>query len=142
MAQPAPTGLKGYLAADALDGKAILPPPPAADSPTAKGDRATYEDLRALAGTPRWIQARRDNDLWTGGAQKRFACALGRDIGERTTPRTQELLHRVELDARAVGAAPKALYNRKRPPVGDTKPICVPREGWLETNGSYPSATP
>jgi len=139
MAQPVPTTLKGYLDAGAIDGKAILPPPPAVDSPSGKADRATYDENRALAGTPRWAAAQRDNDLWTGGAQKRFACALGRDISEAATPRTQELLHRVELDARGVSGPAKRIYNRTRPLIGDTQAVCVPREDWLKTNPSYPS---
>jgi len=139
MAQPVPTKLKGYLAADALDGSAILPPPPAVDSPSGKADRAIYDENRALAGTPRWAAAQRDNDLWSGGAQMRFACALGHDISDAATPRTQEMLHRVELDARGVSGPAKRIYNRTRPPIGDTKPVCVPRADWLKTNPSYPS---
>jgi acid phosphatase (class A) len=142
MAQPVPTKLKGYLAADALDGKAILPPPPAVDSPSGKADRAIYDENRALAGTPRWTAAQRDNDLWSGGAQKRVACALGRDISEATTPRTQQLLHRVELDARGVSGPAKRVYNRTRPLIGDTKPVCVPREDWLQPNPPHPSGHP
>ena len=139
MAQPAPTTLKGYLAADAIDGKAILPAPPAVGSPSGKADQATYEETRALAGSARWTMAQQDNDLWSGGAQKRFSCALGRDISQATTPHTQEMLHRVELDARGVSGPAKRAYNRIRPPSGDTRPICLPREDWLKTNPSYPS---
>jgi acid phosphatase (class A) len=139
MAQPVATKLKGYLPADALDGKAIVIGPPAVGSPSGKADQATYEETRALAGSARWAAAQLDNDLWSGGAQKRFSCALGREISEAATPRTQEMLHRVELDARSVGAPAKRAYSRVRPPVGDSRPICVPREDWLKTNPSYPS---
>lgn len=137
--RPVATRLTGYLRPDALDGKAILGPPPAIDSAQGRADRAIYEQTRALDGSARWKVAQLDNDLWTGGAMNRFSCALGREIGPATTPATQRLLRRVELDTRTVGTPPKDFYNRKRPPLGDTKPICVPREKWMETNASYPS---
>lgn len=139
MAQPVPTRLTGYLRPGDLDGKAILGPPPAADGAQGRADRAIYEQTRALDGSARWKLAQADNDLWTGGAMHRFSCALGREIGEAATPATQRLLHRVELDVRTVGTPPKDFYDRKRPPLGDTRPICVPREKWMETNASYPS---
>ena len=139
MAQPVATRLTGYLRPGDLDGKAILGPPPGADSAQGKADRAIYEQTRALDGSARWKLAQSDNDLWTGGAMHRFSCALGREIGEAATPATQRLLHRVELDVRTVGTPPKDFYDRKRPPLGDTRPICVPREKWMETNASYPS---
>jgi acid phosphatase (class A) len=129
----------GYLAPDALDGKTILGPPPAIDSAQGAADRATYDETRALAGTPRWQTAIQDNDLWNGGALKRYSCAIGRDIGNGTTPTAMRMLHRVELDVRTVGTPAKDFYNRKRPALGNDKPICVPRAAWLETNASYPS---
>jgi acid phosphatase (class A) len=139
MAAPPQARLAGYLAPDALDGGAILGPPPAVDSAQGRADRATYDETRALAGTPRWQLAIQDNDLWNGGALKRYSCAIGRDIGEKTTPTAMRMLHRVELDVRTVGTPPKDFYNRRRPALGNDKPICVPRETWLETNASYPS---
>jgi hypothetical protein len=42
-------------------------------------------------------------------------------------------------DAATLYQPAKAVFQRKRPPVGNTKPICVPREKWIETDGSYPS---
>ena len=137
--KPVAAKLSGYLRPGDLDGKTILGPPPAVDSLQGKADRAIYEQTRALEGSPRWKLAQIDNDLWTGGAMNRFSCALGREIAPATTPATQRMLHRVELDVRTVGTPPKDFYNRKRPLIGDTKPICVPREKWMETNASYPS---
>jgi acid phosphatase (class A) len=131
--------LTGYLMPDALDGTAILGPPPAVDSAQGRADRTTFNDTRALQGSARWKQAQQDNDLWTGGAQKRYACALGREISETATPATQRMMRRIELDVRTVGTPPKDFYDRKRPPLGNDQPICVPREKWLETNASYPS---
>lgn len=138
-AQPVATRLVGYLPKGALDGKVILPPPPAAGSAHDNADRAYYEETRALKDSPRWKLAQQDNDLWQGGALKRFSCALGVEISEAQTPTTWKLLHRIELDVRDVGTPAKDFFARKRPALGNDAPICVPREKWLETNASYPS---
>ncbi len=136
---PPPTDLTGYLAADALDGAALLGPPPAPASLRGQADRAYYEETRALAGSPRWSQAITDNDLWGGGALKQYACKLGVSIDEQQTPTTLRVLHRIELDVRTIGTPAKDLYNRPRPLISDDKPICIPREDWMKTNASYPS---
>jgi len=136
---PRPTKLTGYFAADPLDGQAILGPPPAPDSPHGKADRAMFEETRKLEGSPRWKAAIQDNDLWGGGAIKRFSCAMGVSLDERQTPTTLRILHRVELDVRTVGTPAKDYYGRKRPLIGNDAPLCVPREDWMKTNASYPS---
>jgi len=139
-AMRAPGGqTRGYLAATALSGKDILSPPPAAGSAYDQADRANYDATRALEGSPRWTLAQQDNDLWNGGALKRFSCAMGREVNAKQTPATWKLLHKIELDARTVGTPAKNFFDRKRPALGNDKPICVPREKWLETNASYPS---
>jgi acid phosphatase (class A) len=138
-AGPVATRLSGYLSAQALDGRAIIGPPPAADSPQGQADRTIYLQNRALAGSPRWRQATVDNDLWTGGSVQRFSCALGAEIGPQTTPVTWRMLQRAELDARTVGTPPKDFYNRTRPLIGDDLPVCVRRQAWMTTNASYPS---
>jgi len=135
----APAQLAGYFSGNPLDGKAILGPPPAADSPHGRADRALYDETRALEGTPRWKTAIQDNDLWGGGAIRRFSCALGVDLNAQQTPTALRILHRVELDVRTVGTPAKDAYNRTRPAIGNDKPICVPREDWMKTNASYPS---
>jgi len=136
---PRPVKLSGYLQGPTLDGKTILGPPPAADSPQGKADRAEFEVTRALQGSARWKTAIQDNDLWGGGAVRRFACAMGVGLGPRTTPATYRLLQRVELDVRTVGTPAKDYYDRKRPLIGNDAPVCVPREEWMKTNASYPS---
>lgn len=136
---PRPTRLSGYFAANPLDGKTILGPPPAPESPHGKADRALFEETRKLEGSPRWKAAIQDNDLWGGGAVKRFSCALGVSLDERQTPRTLRILERVELDVRTVGTPAKDFYGRKRPLIGNDAPVCVPREDWMKTNASYPS---
>jgi acid phosphatase (class A) len=139
MAAPPAHGPKGYLAPGALDAVGILGPPPAEGSPRGQADRATYLQTRALAGTQRWRAAQRDNDLWYGGALTRYACALGKEIGERSTPATWRLLHRLERDAATGGSPAKTRYERVRPLIGNDAPVCIPREDWMKTNGSYPS---
>jgi acid phosphatase (class A) len=134
-----PTKLSGYLAPSAIDGRVILGPPPSPGSPHDRADRAFYESTRSLKDSPRWAEAIQDNDLWRGGALKRFSCALGADISEGRTPAAWTLLHRIELDVRTFGTTAKDHFNRRRPALGNDLPICVPREKWLETNSSYPS---
>lgn len=136
---PPATKLTGYLAHGALDGAALLGPPPAPDSLRGKADRQAYEETRSLKDTPRWKAAIVDNDLWGGGALKQYACTMGVAVDEKQTPVTLRILHRVELDVRTVGKPAKDHYSRPRPMIGDDKPICVPREDWMKTNASYPS---
>ena len=132
-------GLTGYLKASDIDGAALLGPPPAPDSLRGHADRELYEADRKLAGTPRWAEAILDDDIWKGGALRRYSCALGRKLGDAETPAVARLLHRIELDVRTVGTPPKEHYNRRRPMLDDNQPICVAREDWMKTNASYPS---
>jgi acid phosphatase (class A) len=136
---PRPTKLTGYFKTNPLDGKAILGPPPAPDSPHGRADRTMFEETRKLEGSPRWKTAIQDNDLWGGGALKRFSCALGVELSEKQTPTTWSILHRIELDVRTIGTPAKDFYDRKRPLIGNDAPLCVPREDWMKTNASYPS---
>jgi acid phosphatase (class A) len=138
-ADPPKAKLHGYLAADDIDGEAVIGPPPALESIRGQADRATYLDTRKQAGSPRWVQAIKDDDLWNGGAVERYSCALGERLGPATTPITYRILQRVELDVRTVGTPPKDHYNRTRPLIGNDLPVCVPREDWMKTNASYPS---
>lgn len=139
VAAPVPTKLAGYFASNPLDGKTILGPPPAIDSAHGKADRALFEETRKLEGSARWKTAIQDNDLWRGGALKRFSCTLGVDLSEQQTPTAWKILHKIELDVRTVGTPAKDFYDRKRPMIGNDAPICVPREDWMKTNASYPS---
>ena len=136
---PPPTKVTGYFKSNPLDGKAILGPPPAPDSPRGRADRAVFEQTRSLKDSPRWKEAIEDNDLWAGGALHRFSCAIGVEIDARQTPALWKILHKVELDVRTIGTPAKDFYGRKRPLIGNDAPICVPREAWMETNASYPS---
>lgn len=130
----------GYLTRDqAPEALKIVGPPPAAKSRTGKADRDQFESTRALAGSARWTVAQRDADLSGLEAWKSYGCAAGIQIGPKTTPVLARLMLRVESDAALVYNPIKDRYNRTRPAVGNKKPICVPREDWIRTNGSYPS---
>jgi acid phosphatase (class A) len=130
----------GYLKTGMnLDGAAIVGPPPTPDSPRGKADRATFDATRKLAGTPAWDRAIADADLSGQHGFKSFSCAAGVTIGPDATPVLAKLLLRMTDDAATLYQPAKAVFQRPRPPVGNTKPICVPREKWIETDGSYPS---
>ncbi len=131
---------KGYLPAGAApDAMKILAPPPAVGSDVQKAELANFEATRALQGTPRWTQALRDADLSGKEGFHGFSCAAGVKIGPQTTPVLAKMLLRTIDDARPVYNPAKDFYARRRPAAGNTRPICVPREDWIETNGSYPS---
>ena len=122
-----------------LDGATIVGPPPTPNSPRGKADRATFDATRKLAGTPAWDKAIADADLSGKHGFKSFSCAAGVNIGPEATPVFANLLLRMTDDAATLYQPAKAVFQRPRPPVGNTKPICVPREKWIETDGSYPS---
>jgi len=131
---------KGYLPAGAApDGLKIVAPPPAPDSARGLAERADFDAARALKDTPRWTQAIRDADLSGKEGFHGFSCAAGVKIGPDTTPTLARLMLRFIDDARPVYNPAKDFYARKRPAAGNSAPICVPREAWIETNGAYPS---
>ena len=126
----------GYLSAQDIDGVALLGPPPAPASPQGRADRAYFDRTRALAGSARWKLAAQDADL---RAVHRFSCAIGVDLSPATTPATSAMLRRIGVDVATLGNPPKERYNRPRPIIGNSKPVCVKREDWMRTNASYPS---
>jgi len=130
----------GYLTADQWpDSLTVIGPPPASGSAAEAADKAAFEASRALEGSPRWAQAQADVDLFGPAAQKSFACAIGKRITLESTPVLTKLLDRIVIDAGGSTYAAKGKYNRARPMIDNDKPICVPREDWMKTNGSYPS---
>jgi acid phosphatase (class A) len=128
---------KGYLPKGALDSIALLGPPPTPSSLAGQADQARFEETRPLQGSPRWTLAARDADL-RGGVVQRFSCAAGARLDGKT-PRLLKMLFKLQYDVRDTGDPAKNLYSRPRPLVGNDKPICVKRETWMLTNGSYPS---
>ncbi len=128
---------KGYLPKGALNSAALLGPPPSDQSLAGQADRSRFEETRGLEGSPRWTLAARDADLRAGAVQ-RFSCAAGARLDAKT-PRLLKMLFKLQYDVRETGDPAKTLYSRPRPLVGNDKPICVKREAWMLTNGSYPS---
>ncbi|MDB5472288.1 MAG: acid phosphatase [Caulobacter sp.] len=138
---PAPRPAGGYLAPALLpDSLAIVGAPPAPGSEQAKADRAAFDASRALEGSPRWQQAIADVELFGDKAHRSFSCAIGKEISVAKTPVLSNLLDRLVLDAGGSTNAAKKKYQRDRPMIGhDEAKLCVVREDWMKTNGSYPS---
>ncbi|MBO9547797.1 phosphatase PAP2 family protein [Caulobacter sp.] len=129
----------GYLPAGAIDAATIIGPPPTPDSPRGKAERAQFEETRKLVNTETWSRAIADADLSGKNGMKAFSCAAGVTLSAEATPTLASLLLRLTDDAAKIYQPAKKVYQRPRPPVGNTAPICVPREDWINTDGSYPS---
>lgn len=138
---PAVRPAGGYLPSTELpDSVTIVGQPPAPGSDQAKADRAAFDTSRSLEGTPRWNQAIADVELFGDKAHRSFSCAIGKEISVARTPVLSKLLDRIVLDAGGSTNAAKKKYQRDRPMIGhDDARLCVVREEWMKTNGSYPS---
>jgi acid phosphatase (class A) len=136
-----PGFLAGYLpAAEIPDSLGLLPPPPAEGSAAKAADVEAYRTTRALRDTARWQLATQDADLTFPSAAGTFSCALGAPISEAETPRLYTLLRRTLTDGGAATRAAKGQYKRPRPFVEFSEASCSPSdEGYLRTDGSYPS---
>ena len=87
-------GPQGYLPAGSIDAARVVGPPPEAGSPAEAADIAAYQAGAALAGTPRWDQAREDDDLDMGVVLKRYACAMNAELSPERAPATVRVLER------------------------------------------------
>jgi acid phosphatase (class A) len=136
-----PGFLRGYLPREALpDSLALLPPPPAVDSPASAQDRWLNGYALTLQGTPRWEMAASDAVLTFPEAAGTFSCAVNAPITEEGTPHLYRLLRRSLADAGISTSAAKEHYQRPRPFVSNGEPTCAPdTEERLRDNGSYPS---
>jgi acid phosphatase (class A) len=126
-----------YLARNAYDGRKAVPPPPARGSPADDQDRRTFLDTRALRDSPRWSLAQQD--AREARIMNAYGCALGVTPTRRTTPKLAAMLRRVSRDVRPAIAAPKRLYDRKRPYQIDRGPICARSGMIVALTGDYPS---
>jgi len=133
--------LNGYLApGDLPDILALLPSPPAAGSAAQAADDAAFHELVKLQGTPRGAIAVQDADLGFPHAAAVFSCALGVPVSEQATPNLNMLLQRTLTDVIRATSKTKERYQRTRPFVVFSTSSCTPaEEGFLRTNGSYPS---
>ncbi len=133
---PPGTYLNGASLPDTVS---ILPPPPLPGSPEQAVDTDTFERTRALEGTPRWALATRDADLSGKHILADFSCALGVDVDATKAPALTRLLAHAGADMAPEIDRTKQHWGRKRPFIGNDKPICVARSAGLSESPSYPS---
>ncbi|HUD30941.1 MAG TPA: phosphatase PAP2 family protein [Novosphingobium sp.] len=128
----------GYLAPDAFDLLAVLPPAPMPDDPRGQADRAIFRKTRALQGTPRWDMATSDVESGPADMMRDFSCAVGVSLTPANAPRTAALIRRAGSDTgRGTGRA-KTFFKRQRPFLIDDGVICQPREEVADSY-DYPS---
>ena len=130
----------GYLGAGAVpDHRVFLPPPPAVGSPAGVADVAIFRATRALEGTPRWQLAASDDRI---GAQKMlgdFGCAMDIDLAAFEAPALARTLARAGADLFPMVGDAKDHYQRPRPFVTESGPVCVDVSPAFAASGSYPS---
>ncbi|MEJ0099773.1 MAG: phosphatase PAP2 family protein [Pseudomonadota bacterium] len=123
-----------YLAADAVDMFAVMPPAPRAGEAQYENDRRIFRDTRALEGTARWKMAADDADLSTPNLLKHFSCSMGIELTPQQAPRMVAMLQKATRDASRVAGKAKDYYKRDRPFFIDNGPLCVDRS---TVAGSY-----
>lgn len=130
----------GYLGRALPDSLALVPPPPAANSPAFAQDEAIHATSQALRNGPRGTMATSDADLHFPHAPTAFDCALGKSITQTGTPRLYMLLQRTMVDAGLATYRAKDHYKHERPFVHYNENTCAPAdEADLRKDGSYPS---
>lgn len=134
---------QGYLPVGSIDAARVVGPPPEAGSTAEAADIAAYRAGAELVGTPRWDQAREDDNLEMGVVLKRYACAMNAELSPEAAPATVRLLERTMADASAIGGVAKTTYRRARPFAADdpATPLCidVPAERRATSSYTYPS---
>jgi acid phosphatase (class A) len=138
MSAMAPSSWSGYLAPNALDVVAILPPAPRGGDARDESDRRIFRETRAFKDSARWQMAHDDADASPRAMLKDFACSLDLDVAPAEAPHLVRMLERVAVDtARGAGIA-KEYYQRPRPFRYLEGPVCLPRES-LGNSYDYPS---
>ncbi len=138
--QANPAFPKPYLSQTAEpDEGLVLPPPPVDGTPTAEGEHDLFTSTRALDGTPRWRLAQADAERAPAAVWADFGCALGSTIAPDRVPTAIALIGRLNSDVEQATSAVKNQYQRKRPLVGNTAPLCVARTDKLAQSYSFPS---
>jgi len=128
----------GYLAADAIDILAILPPPPVKGDARYDAEREVFRKLRKLEGSPRWAMAVRDAAVSPQDLLRDFSCAVGVELTPENAPK---LLHVAQKATRDVGRAAglaKEHFGKQRPFQIDEGTTCVPHET-VGRSSDYPS---
>nr|WP_315300137.1 acid phosphatase PhoC [Raoultella terrigena] len=126
---------------EAIDGLALLPPPPEVGSIQFLNDQAMYEKGRLLRSTPRGALAAQDAEISDGGIAPAFSSAFGSPISVEKSPELHKLLHNMLEDAGDLATrAVKQKYMRIRPFAFYGVATCNTKEqDELANNGSYPS---
>lgn len=107
-----------FLPPNALDLPALLPPPPAAGSPTAKVELDqifALQESRTPEQAARCVQIENET-LWLFGSE-----VLGPWFTEANLPKTAAFFAQVREDFIAVNRAAKSLHPRQRPPFADER---------------------
>ncbi len=130
---------RGYLENQAAGAETYLAPPPAAGSARQGADMAVYRATRLLEGSDRWRQAQADANIDSPTAAKAFECALGAQIDPLRQPILVRMLARISTDSDNLSRSAKVAFARRRPFLIEEAAICIPRDRWMVTQGSYPS---
>ncbi|MBX3387942.1 MAG: phosphatase PAP2 family protein [Phycisphaeraceae bacterium] len=131
-AKPQAPAIGRYIAPGAIDLHALLPDPPAPNSPISNGEIELILATQADA-FPASRQRAIDEDtmkVWL------FADALGPSFNEADKPKTAALIKQIECDSKAISDRAKATWNRPRPYIQDPR-IKLVTQG--PSNNSYPS---
>lgn len=131
-------GPRGYLASDAFDILAVLPPAPVTGDARDKADRAIFRATRKFVGTPRYALATNDVKLTQRDMFADFSCSIGVTLSPETAPKTAALLSKVTFDTARSSSIAKDFYKRKRPYLVDKGAFCQPADQ-LKTSFDYPS---
>ncbi len=133
-----------YLAGQpALDFRAMIGNPPAADSPEAKAERAAYVASAAGIGGTQWQAGVAQLYPNSPEVLAQGACAVGKALSPATTPATLRLLARLGADLRGPVEAAKTAYHRDRPYVGQADArTCDPRTLGASSGGTLSYAFP
>lgn len=121
-----------YIAPDAIDLHALLPDPPAPNSPISNGEIEIILAAQSDA-SPASRQRAIDEDamkVWL------FADALGPSFNADDKPMTASFIKQIERDSKAISDRAKATWNRPRPYIQDPR-IKLFTQG--PSNNSYPS---
>jgi acid phosphatase (class A) len=101
----------GYLP-NPPNGRVFLAPPPADGSPVQRTEMSLIETARPAPGSPRWEQAKADNQI---DAFIAFAAPLGRALSPEETVNSRRLLARLTTDVASAYDKAKEEFARLRP---------------------------
>ncbi len=130
---------ENYLADGATLDPQILESPPEPSSVAGEAERRVFQATRALAGSPRWALARRDDDQSIAGTLDAFSCAMGVTLTPSNVPGLASLLTDLEREESQSLQAAKQYFKRPRPYLSQSGDICVAKTYELANSPEYPS---